>query len=176
MKELIVPSDPGVHRVNWNLRHGTLDGPQVWIRHDDSLLARPIDAKGPWVSPGTYTITLEARGITFTQTMEVRGDPLLSISQAMYEEREAFLLELLALGRRIDEARPDLRCGRGAEERGTDTDLCRIRDQASDLMDALGGEEVRPGSLHPPTPEHNRRKSAIEDRLDRILPSTRDQR
>ena len=174
VQELIVPSDPGIHRVNWDLRHGALDGPQIWIRHDDSRLARPIDTKGPWVSPGTFTVTLEARAATSTQTVEVRGDPLLSITQAMYEEREAFLLELLALEERIDEARPDLRCGPSADPRGNEADLCRIQRQARALRQALGGQEVRPGSLHPPTPEHIRRKSAIEDRLDRILPSTRD--
>ena len=174
VQELIVPSDPGIHRVNWDLRHSTSDRPQVWIRHDDSLLARPIDTKGPWVSPGTYTVTLEARGTTFTQTVEVRGDPLLSLTQAMYEERETYLLELLALEGRIDEARPDLQCGRNADRDGADADLCDIRNQAGQLVRALGGNEVRPGSLHPPTPEHVRRKTAIEDRLDRILSSTRD--
>jgi hypothetical protein len=44
------------------------------------------------------------------------------------------------------------------------------------LMEALEGQAVRPGSLHPPTPEHIRRKTAIEDRLDRILSSARDDR
>jgi len=43
-------------------------------------------------------------------------------------------------------------------------------------MEALEGQAVRPGSLNPPTPEHNRRKTAIEDRLDRILSSARDDR
>ena len=174
VQELIVPSHPGIHRVNWDLRHGTSDGPQVWIRHDDSLLARPIDTKGPWVSPETYTVILEARGTTFTQTVEVRGDPLLSLTQAMYEERETYLLELLALEGRIDEARPDLQCGRNADRDEVDADLCEIRNQARQLVRALGGNEVRPGSLHPPTPEHVRRKTAIEDRLDRLLSSTRD--
>jgi hypothetical protein len=149
VQELIVPSDPGIHRVNW---------------------ARPIDTKGPWVSPGTYTVTLEARGTTFTQTVEVRGDPLLPNTQAMYEERETHLLELLALESRIDEARPDLQCGGNADRDETDTDLCEIRSQARQLVSALGGNQVRPGSLYPPTPEHIRRKTAIEDRLDRILP------
>jgi hypothetical protein len=176
VQELIVPSDPGIHRVNWDLRHSTLDRPQVWIRHDDSRLARPIETKGPWVSLGTYTVTLEARGATFTQTVEVRGDPLLSLTQAMYEEREAYLLELLALERRIDEARPNLRCGRSEGRGGPNAGLCGVQRQARQLMEALGGREVRPGSLHPPTPEHIRRKAAIEDRLDRILPSTRDDR
>ena len=108
--------------------------------------------------------------------VEVRGDPLLSNTQAMYEERETFLLELIALERRLEEARPDLQCGRGADRLGTDGDLCRIRSQARQLMEALGGEAVQPGSLHPPTPEHIRRKTAIEDRLDGILSSTRDDR
>jgi len=176
VQELIVPSDPGIHRVNWDLRHSMVDRPQVWIRHDDSLLARPIGTKGPWVSPGTYTVTLEVRGTTFTQTVEVRGDPLLSVTQAMYEEREAYLLQLLALERRIDEARPDLQCGRNADRDETDEGLCEVRRQAEQLIEALGGQEVQPGSLHPPTPKHIGRKAAIEDRLDRLLPPTRDDR
>ncbi len=176
VRELVVPSEAGVHRVNWDLRHSRSDGPQVWVRHDDFELARPVGTKGPWVSPGAYSVTLEARGTTSTQMVEVRGDPLLSNTQAMYEEREAFLLELIALERRIEETRPDLQCGFGTDRLGTDGDLCRIRSQARQLLEALGGEAVQPGSLHPPTPEHIRRKTAIEDRLDGILSITRDDR
>ena len=176
VQELIVPSEAGVHRVNWDLRHSRSDRPRVWTRHDDSELARPIGTNGPWVSPGTYSATLEARGATFTQTVEVRGDPLLSNTQAMYEERELYLLELLAVEGRINEARPDLRCGRNTDLSEDDADLCQIQRQARQLVDALEGQAVRPGSLHPPTPEHIRRKTAIEDRLDRILSSTRDDR
>ena len=87
----------------------------MYLPASDALLARPIGTQGPWVSPGTYTVTLEARGATFTQTVEVRGHPLLSVTQAMYEEREAYLLQLLALERGIDEAKPDLQCGRNAD-------------------------------------------------------------
>ena len=176
VQELVVPSDPGVHRVNWDLRHSNSVGPQIWIRHDDSELARPIGTEGPWVSPGTYSVTLEARGASLTQTVEVRGDPLLSLTQAMYEEREVYLLELIAIGRRIDAARPDLGCGRNTGGSDDDAALCQIQSQTRQLMEALGGRQVRPGSLHPPTPEHTRRKVAIEDRLDRILSSARDDR
>ena len=160
--------------MNWNLRHSTSRSPELWVLHDDAQLARPIDSDGPWVSPGAYTVTLEARGATFTQTVEVRGDPLLSNTQAMYEEREAYLLELLDIEWQISDARPGLRCGSNADPSGTDASLCEIIDQTRQIMEALGGEQVRPGSLHPPTPEHVRRKTAIEDRLDRILPPTRD--
>ena len=126
--------------MNWDLRHGTSDRPQVWIHHDDSQLARPIGTKGPWISPGAYTVTLEARDATFTQTMEVRGDPLLSVTQAMYEEREAYLLELLTIGRRIDEARPDLgcgqQCGRTPE---TEADLCQVQRPSQTTDGSVGG-------------------------------------
>ncbi len=172
VQELIVPSEPGVHRVNWNLRHGTSRSPELWVRHDNAQLARPIDADGPWVSPGTYTVTLAARDATFTQTVDVRGDPLLLITQVMYEEREAYLLELLDIEWRISDARPALRCGSGSNPSGNDTILCELRNQTRQIRQALDGQEVRPGSLHPPTPEHVRRKTAIEDRLDRIVPPT----
>jgi len=92
----------------------------------------------------------------------------------MYEEREVYLLELLAVERRIDEARPDLLCESSVDQPSTDASLCQIQRQTRQLMEALGGDGVRPGSLHPPTSEHVRRKTAIEDRLDRILPPTRD--
>jgi hypothetical protein len=108
----------------------------------DALLARPIGTQGPWVSPGTYTVTLEARGATLTQTVEVRGDPLLSVTQVMYEEREAYLLQLLALERRIDEARPNLQWGRNADRDETDEGLCAVRRQARQLMETLWGQEV----------------------------------
>ena len=101
----------------------------------------------------------------------------------MYEEREAYLLELLALERRLNEARPNLQCdprtdlpGTIVGRRGTDEGFCEIQIEATRLMEALGGEAVQPGSLHPPTPEHIRRKTAIEDRLDGILSITRDDR
>jgi len=179
VRELIVPSEPGIHRINWDLRHGTEEGPQEWIRHDDSRLARPVDDVGVWVSPGRYTVTLESRGTSATETVDVRGDPQLPITQAMYEEREAFLVELSAVPRRVEEARPDLECGGfgfggGPRLQGTDGEFCRIQRQAEQLIQGLAGGGVRPGSLYPPTPEHQARKASIEDRLERLLSSPRE--
>lgn len=178
VRELSVPSEPGIHRVNWDLRHGTSEEPTEWARHDDSLLARPTRDLGIWVSPGSYTVTLESRGTSATETVDVRGDPLLPITQAMYEERETFLVELLAVSRRVNEARPGLQCGGrgrggggggGEGPQGTDQELCQIRQQAGQLISRLGGSQVRPGTLYPPTPEHRAAKALIEERLERIL-------
>ncbi len=174
VRDFIVPSATGVHRVNWDLRHALSDEPAHWSRHDDPRLARPVGEMGPWVSPGRYTVTLTARGAVSTQTVDVRGDPMMPITQAMYEEREAFLLELMDLVRRIDEARPGLSCGGfggGPRPEGRDRELCVIRSGAEQLSESLGGGAVRPGTLYPPTPEHQGRKTALEAQLARTFES-----
>lgn len=179
VRELNVPSNPGIHRINWDLRHGTSEGLQDWTRHDDPRLARPVDNVGVWVSPGTYTVTLESRGTSATETVDVQGDPLLPITQAMYEDREAFLVELSAVSRRVQEIRPGLQCGGfgfggGPRPQGRDGEFCQIQQQAQQLIQGLSGGQVRPGSLYPPTPEHRVRKTSIEERLERIISSLRE--
>ncbi len=174
VRDFAVPSEADIHRVNWDLRNATSSERETWRRHDDPRLARPIDDLGPWVSPGRYTVTLEARGATASQTVDVRGDPLMPVTQAMYEERETFLLDLLEVARSIREARPGLSCpgfGGGGEPSGTDGELCAIQRSAEQLSDALDGEAVRPGSLYPPTAEHLGRKAVLEARLTRALAS-----
>ena len=100
----------------------------------------------------------------------------MPVTQAMYEERETFLLDLLEVERSIREVRPDLSCpsGFGGNRQtleGTDGELCEIRRGASQLSGALTGGEVQPGSLYPPTAEHQARKQALEARLARTLSS-----
>ena len=71
---------------------------ESWSRHLDPDLARRIDDWGPWVSPGRYTVEVEARGTRASTVVDVRGDPEMPmITQAMYESREQFMLESLAL-------------------------------------------------------------------------------
>ncbi|MGD8321966.1 MAG: glycosyl hydrolase, partial [Gemmatimonadota bacterium] len=71
VREMTVPAAPGMHRVTWDLRHALPGRPDVWERHADTELARPIGQRGPFVSPGTYTVTLAARGTETSRTVEV---------------------------------------------------------------------------------------------------------
>ncbi|MDT8368752.1 MAG: hypothetical protein RQ745_06065 [Longimicrobiales bacterium] len=136
---LDVPSSPGVHRVNWDLRwhHDTA----TWERFDHELLARPVGGRGTWVSPGTYTVTLEARGTRHARTVHVLPDPKLDLTQLDYETRENFMLQVEALMRT-------------AEERMAAGEL--TRQEVFGLARSLGangmnGGGVRPGTLRPPT-------------------------
>lgn len=98
VRRMRVPATEGVHRVNWNLRHGVGEEADTWARWDDPDYPRPFRAEGgPMVSPGSYTVTLQARGTTSSTTVRVNGDPLLERTDAEYRAAEAFLLRVAAL-------------------------------------------------------------------------------
>ena len=101
VRNMEVPSGSGLHRINWDLRH-EWDEDEVWAPHDDSEVPRPLGDRGPFVSPGVYTVELASRGVTAIRRIEVRGDPDLPLTVEDYREREAFLLEIRDLLRRLD--------------------------------------------------------------------------
>jgi hypothetical protein len=180
IREYQVPAEEGLHRVNWDLRYPTPsdDGPERWTRFDDPRLPRSVEDRGHFVSPGSYTLTLEARGTTVSTTVEVRGDPDLPLTQAQYEEREAFLNDLVALQKEFTEVlgvavgmgfgpgRPDPSLSQ--EEQA----LQQHRRQVVNVYTSLNGTEVRQGSLYPPTQTHR----AIVEAAKQALREYRGQR
>lgn len=158
VREMSVPGSNGTHRVNWDLRHGTTDD-ESWERWDHPTLARNIGARGPWVSPGRYTVLIAAGGARGTNTVEVRGDPEMPISQSMYESREQFMLDAIAL---TDDLRAFARengfGGGGGFGRGSATvpttpaqKVQAALSMVQRVYGALNGGQVRPGTLYPPT-------------------------
>jgi hypothetical protein len=95
---------------------------------DPEVAALPHDIgnRGPYVSPGTYTITVDADGSKASTTVRVLADPKLSLTLVQHQEREAFLLQLgdvmrqaAALTERVNAARADLTAKRDALAPGT---------------------------------------------------------
>ena len=156
IRTMTVPGGEGTHRVNWDLRHAPT-GRDVWSRHDDPALARPIAPRSHWVSPGTYTVTLVARGLRSEQRLEVRGDPELTITQAQYEARERFLTEVQALTAEVQQ----LMRSAGVEAGGfgaptgppdaPETQLRTIFRNVGGVYRGMNGGQVRGGTLYPPT-------------------------
>ncbi|HTQ10054.1 MAG TPA: hypothetical protein VMI31_08295 [Fimbriimonadaceae bacterium] len=70
-----LPSDAGMHRINWNLRY---DDPPAF-NHTFEINANPGDTpaspQGPLVLPGDYTVTLTVDGKSYKQTLIVKNDP-----------------------------------------------------------------------------------------------------
>jgi len=163
IREYRVPGGEGLHRVNWDLRYPPLPdaGPQDWVRFQDDQLPRNVEDRGHFVSPGSYTLTLEARSTSVSATVEVRGDPDLPLTPAQYEEREAFLNEVVALQQEFTEVLGDVAAGPGFRRGQEDPDarpeeraLQQYRRQVRSVYSSLNASGVRQGSLYPPTRTH----------------------
>jgi photosystem II stability/assembly factor-like uncharacterized protein len=71
----------GVNRVVWNLRDADIPLRSGGGFDDDDAAVSATTA-GPLVLPGTYTVKLEAGGVTNTQKVVVKEDPRLTVSRA----------------------------------------------------------------------------------------------
>jgi hypothetical protein len=123
--------------------------------------------------------------------VEVRGDPLLALSDEEWRAREEFLVGLLVLQRRAWEAErtgETLRRTATAErdslggeqapihvvERADSVAalarrLDRLRSSLYNLAEAFNGDGVRQGSLYPPTETHRQRARDLAAELEREL-------
>ena len=175
VREFMVPREEGLHRINWDLRHSVAPVAELepWAPFDDSELPRSVEDRGHFVSPGSYTVSLAARGTTVSTTVEVRGDPEMPLTQTQYEEREAFLTGVQALLARFTEvlgaAQGGGRGGGGgqAAEEMTESEriLSQHRRNVSSVYEALNGGGVRQGSLYPPTAAQRERVEAARRAL-----------
>jgi photosystem II stability/assembly factor-like uncharacterized protein len=188
-------SGPGaagvVHRVTWDLRHepppptpqggggggegGGGGGAEAGQQAPAGLpvLPRPVTAQGPFVQPGTYSVTVEAGPAVATQTVVVRGDPLLPLTAAQWREREEFLLAVLEDQRRAAAAAQRARSIPDSLQ-ALRTRLNDVRRDLGQLAGEFNGRGVRQGSLFPPTNTHRQRHRALQAALAEVtaaLPS-----
>ena len=183
---------PGVggvmHRVAWDLRHeppASLGAAGIEAGNEGEaagalpVLAQPVGPRGTFVSPGTFTVTLNADGATSTQQVVVKPDPLMPVTEAQYREREAFLVALSGLQQRaVDLAkRAGVRAGgfgpRAAPARGDSLAALRTRignvvRNLDRLAADLNGSAVQPGSLYPPTETQKQRRADLERELTAV--------
>lgn len=186
IREVVGSTSPGViHRVTWDLRHvprpassaggaGGEEGGEGGgggVRRIDPRLERPVPAhdigiRGPYVSPGSYVVTLDVDGDTTSRPLEVRADPLLSYTVAQHRAREAFLLDVQASQVEVDRLLNDLRSRRAAG--GTAADSTRLaalerrltagrvapRGLLGAVARAFNGSGAQQGSFAPPGAVH----------------------
>ncbi len=178
VRTMTVPSSPGTHRINWDLRHPMNPDSDEWVLWDNPELARPTTTRGPWVSPGAYTVTLQARGASSTKTVRVQGDPEMPISVAQYQARERFMLDLMDLQAEIRaqmEAR-GISGGGGGFFGGGSPDLSTVEGKlqtasrtAGSVFSSMSGGGVRGGTLLPPTQTMRDRVAAARALLREVM-------
>ncbi len=166
IRRWVEETEPGqIHRSVWDLRHvAPPAGPQFGQSQDTTAqLPHPIGTRGPFVSPGTYTARVTTWSARSTQSIEVRGDPLMTITQAQYEDREAFLLALVAAQRDVSEMTQAAGGNRDMTDRLRD-----LRRQLGRLYSSINGSGVRQGSLFPPTTTQRQRWEAAQAELEQL--------
>ena len=137
MRELTGPTGEGViHRVNWDLRFpppagggrgggggggaaggegGGGGGGRAGVGVALPIPPHDIGARSAYVAPGTFKVALEVDGVvTESKTFEVRGDPQSAIPLAQHKAREAFVIEVTDLLKRVDDLAATLRTKRAA--------------------------------------------------------------
>jgi photosystem II stability/assembly factor-like uncharacterized protein len=87
-KKPVLPTEPGVHRVVWDLRYKAAD----LIKGAKIDLGDP--SVGPLVNPGAYTLRLKVDGQTLTAPVTVTPDPRLHASAADMDEQLKFALAI----------------------------------------------------------------------------------
>ncbi|MFB6272402.1 MAG: hypothetical protein ABEL51_05855, partial [Salinibacter sp.] len=183
-----------IHRVTWDLTHEPPptedeeedEGASGVVEPDTILpeLEYPLEPKGPFVRPGTYSVTLHAGETVQTETVEVRGDSKIDLTAEQWRARESFLLDVLEAQRTAFHAaqRADSlheRLQSVVESRDASDKLAALADTAEARADELGDLQddvyglagvfnwsyVTQPSLHPPTPTHRQRFERLQERL-----------
>ena len=143
------------------------------------LLPRPahsLDPMGPDVSPGTYLVTINAGGESYSQKLKVYGYPKLDIKAGNYRQREEFLLNLHAFHEKVYAENKKLKNNVNESEKTMDEEdedlkkikskqkkVNNIRSGAMRLASELQGGGVRQGSFYPPTKTHLKRFDQLLD-------------
>ncbi len=91
IRELEVPSDPGINRINWDLRY---ESPKVERRERRGFFGPP---RPPFVLPDTYQVKLMVNGKEMTKAVKVELDSMYDISLEEYKEWHDDLLKLMRI-------------------------------------------------------------------------------
>jgi hypothetical protein len=85
VNEIKGPKNAGISRVNWDLRYGAPDIPE---------LGRTRRGRGPLVLPGEYNVTLKVGDQEMTKILKVADDPRIEISFADRKAQHDALVKL----------------------------------------------------------------------------------
>lgn len=98
-----VPSDSvvtvraGLNRFVWDLHYPDTRQVKDVVNDEGST-------RGPFVSPGAYTVRLSVRGQTLSKPFVVRGDPRLTTTQADYDAQLALALQVQSKTNELSDA------------------------------------------------------------------------
>ncbi|MDB4905265.1 MAG: glycosyl hydrolase repeat-containing protein [Gemmatimonadetes bacterium] len=132
-----VATSAGAHRLVWDL-HFTAPKGDISYPISATPFNTPPDPKGPWVNPGTYSITVRTPSSEATTTLTVRMDPRVKSAPAAWAKQYALSLKAYDALARVN-----------AVAGGTDAQKATRADVAGQLqalLDLFQGSELTPTS------------------------------
>ncbi len=93
-----VSTEPGMHRLVWNLRYPTPNPTPAGERRD-----------GVWAAPGSYSIVLSVDGRSYRQALRVEPDPRAHVSEAALEREFELAQQVAQASMRVSSAREQAR-------------------------------------------------------------------
>jgi photosystem II stability/assembly factor-like uncharacterized protein len=127
-----LPTDAGMHRVNWDLRYD----PPPTFAHTFEINANPYETpaspEGSLVPPGTYTVRLTANGKSQSEKVTITSDPRSPANLAALRAEDALIRKLRAAERLAYEA-----------FRQTDTTRTQLRTMAASDSTSAAVKTIR---------------------------------
>ncbi|HMA41115.1 MAG TPA: hypothetical protein VKP10_13665, partial [Gemmatimonadales bacterium] len=144
-----LPTDPGMHRVNWDLRY---DAPPA-LTHSFGINANPgqtpASPEGALVPPGVYTVSLTVNGKAHAEKVVVTSDPRSPANLAALRAEDALIRKLNASERlawdafkQVDTMRAQLRAMTAND---STSDIAKTIRAFSARLDSLAGRAPAPG-------------------------------
>jgi hypothetical protein len=138
-----LPTDVGMHRVNWNLRYDALPAFTHTFEINANPGETPTSPEGALVPPGTYTVRLTVNGKSHSEKVTVENDPRSPANLQALKAQDALVRKLNAAERlawaafqQTDTARTQLRTLTASDS--TSAAAKAIREYIAKL-DTLGG-------------------------------------
>jgi photosystem II stability/assembly factor-like uncharacterized protein len=175
VREFDIPTEAGIHRVAWDLRYAPLA--EDSSSQATTSLPHPVGERGPFISPGQYSVELLVNGQTVSQSLLVRGDPNMQLTAEQWRDREVFLVDLQNTRRQLADASrtiTELRNRTRQEDaanvlQALQEQIRALRRNADGLASEFNGDGVRQGSLYGPTETQRERKSRLDRGVAEVL-------
>ncbi|WP_395620863.1 hypothetical protein [Dokdonella sp.] len=148
-----MPTQAGMHRVVWNLRHQPLAAERSSVDATGAVPGRSsVPPSSPWAAPGEYSVRLSVDGKSYTQPLTVRLDPRVSTSAGDLASNARLSMEMYTLAREARIAYGQARdLAAAVDKAAKDAGLSR-QDFASSL-DGVAPQETRREEWAPPPRE-----------------------
>jgi photosystem II stability/assembly factor-like uncharacterized protein len=155
VRELDAASTTGLHEAVWDLRIEPPYEPERGQGGGGGFFGG--GPQGPKVLPGTYTVRLEAGGMTREASLTVELDPRIDVSRSELAARQEALMDLYAL------AKPTYEAGRA---------LNRIEERLEEVESLLEGREETPDAVTSALESLQEAHEDLEEDLDDVAEDT----